>query len=73
MGADQHLNAARLRALGLGISLRADTATCDVVRGALDEVLASPTIGQALDEVQREIHALPGREHALRAVEDLAI
>lgn len=71
IGADQHLNAARLRALGLGVSLAAGTATADDIREALDEALASPAIRRALSGVRRTIDALPGPERALRAVEDL--
>lgn len=73
MGADQHLNAARLRALGFGVTLAADEATSDDIRHALEQVLASTPVRQALEALRREIDVLPGPEHAIRAVQDLLL
>lgn len=71
MGADQQLNADRLTALGLGVSLRADTADVDQVRGALDGVLTSAPMQRRLDTVRDEISELGDLTEALRAVEAL--
>jgi UDP:flavonoid glycosyltransferase YjiC (YdhE family) len=61
MGADQQLNAARVDALGLGVSLRADTADVAQVRDALAEVLASTPMQQRLEAMRDEISACPAR------------
>ncbi|MEO3938835.1 glycosyltransferase [Dermatophilaceae bacterium Soc4.6] len=71
MGADQQLNADRLKALGLGMTLTADEADVDQVRDAVAAVLTSAAIAQKLDAVRTEISALPGIEGAIRAVSDL--
>jgi UDP:flavonoid glycosyltransferase YjiC (YdhE family) len=71
MGADQQLNAARVDALGLGVSLRADTADVAQVRDALAEVLASTPMQQRLEAMRDEISASPGPAEAVRAVEAL--
>lgn len=72
MGADQHLNAARLHDLGLGVSLRADAADVGQVREALAEALASAPMRQRLKAVADEIAAAPGPAEAIRAVKALA-
>ncbi len=71
MGADQQLNAARLDNLGLGVSLRADSADVGQVREALAEVLASTRIMQRLNTIAGEIASSPGPAEAIRAVEAL--
>lgn len=72
IGADQQLNADRLRALGLGVSLAADEADVEQVRDALTSVLASRDVRRRPDAVQREIQALPSVDHAVSALTDLA-
>lgn len=71
MGADQHLNAARLDDLGLGVSLRADAADADQIRDALSQVLASPGRRRRLHAVALELSTLPGPAAAITAVEAL--
>lgn len=71
MGADQQLNANRLRALGLGVSLRADTAGVEEVRDALAGVLASASMQRRLTTLRDEISASGTLTEALRAVEAL--
>lgn len=72
MGADQHLNAERLRTLGLGMSVAAEAANVEQVRDALEAVLASPAIRWKLEAVRDEINALPGLNEAIQSVADLA-
>jgi UDP:flavonoid glycosyltransferase YjiC (YdhE family) len=72
MGADQQLNATRLQSLGLGISLRADTADVAQIRDSLSESLASSPMRQRLHVVRDEIEALPGPAEAMRAVVGLS-
>lgn len=72
MGADQQLNADRLTALGLGVSLRADTADVDQVRDALAGVLTSTSTRRRLAAMRDEISAAGSLTDALRAVEALA-
>lgn len=71
MGADQLLNAERLRALGLGLTLPADTSGVDQVRDALASVLWSPAVRQNLAAIRRDLRALPGPDVAVRAVAEL--
>lgn len=72
MGADQHLNSQRLRVLGLGVSLRADTADADQVQSAVEEVLTAPALRRNAAAMRDEMRALPGVPEAVQAVADLA-
>jgi len=72
MGADQQLNAGRLRALGLGLSLPADTARVDQIRDAVAEVLTSALTRRKLEALRDEIDALPALDEAIEAVSVLA-
>jgi UDP:flavonoid glycosyltransferase YjiC (YdhE family) len=71
MGADQQLNAARLDALGLGVSLRADSVDVGQIRDALGDVLAATPMQTKLEAVRDEICALHDPAEAIRAVEEL--
>ena len=68
MGADQQLNAVRLQDLGLGLSLRADTADTAQVSDALAHVLASVETAQRLQAVRDEILAAVEPADAISAV-----
>ena len=71
MGADQHLNAERLRALGLGLTLRADATDAEQVRVAVETALHSTTMRRSLETTRNEVLALPSADHALQAIADL--
>ncbi len=73
MGADQPLNAARCKELGVGQVLDPIAATPDTVREAVATVLADPTYRQAAQRLRAEILALPEPTHAIRLLERLAV
>ena len=72
MGADQDLNAQRLQVLGLGLSLRADTANVDEVQSAVEHVLTSPSYRREAAAMQDELRALPGLPEAVQALANLS-
>jgi MGT family glycosyltransferase len=72
LGADQPLSAARCEALGVARVLDSITVTPAGVRAAAATVLAEPSYRRAAQQVQDEIRALPGPEHALALLERLA-
>lgn len=72
MGADQHLNAQRLRVLGLGVSLGADTANLDEVQSAVEDVLTTPSYRRNAEAMCDELRALPGVPEAVPAITGLA-
>jgi UDP:flavonoid glycosyltransferase YjiC (YdhE family) len=69
MGADQPLNAARARALGVAVALDVMRATPNEVRAAVETVLGDPRYRAAAERVRDEIAALPGPEAAVAALE----
>ena len=71
MGADQLLNAARCRQLGLAQQLDPIAATPDGVRAAAEEVLAKPAYRRAAERLRDEFAALPGPESAVERLERL--
>lgn len=72
MGADQQLNAGRLQALGLGVTLPANQAGVDQIRDAVAGVLVSPTIRRGLEQVRDSFANLSGLDGAIQAVSDFA-
>ncbi len=72
IGADQEPNARRCRDLGVARVLDAVTATPAEVREAVGEVLGEGSYREGARRVQAEAEALPGAEHALALVEQLA-
>lgn len=72
MGADQPLNAERCVALGAGLALDVIAATADEVRDAVSAVLSEPSYRAAAERIRGELAALPGPEHAVVLLEQLA-
>ena len=72
MGADQPHNAARCEALGVGRRLDALRATPEMIGEAVVAVLREPGYRAAADRIRDEIAALPGPEHAVDLLEQLA-
>jgi MGT family glycosyltransferase len=69
MGADQPLNAARCKELGVGIVLDPVRATSRSVADAVTAVLDDPTYRVATERIRDEIAALPGPEAAVPLLE----
>ena len=72
MGADQPLNAARCRALGVAQVLDAVAATPQTVSAAVSRGLADSASREAAGCIRDEIAALPGPEHAVELLDRLA-
>jgi UDP:flavonoid glycosyltransferase YjiC (YdhE family) len=72
IGADQPLNAARCRALGVAEVLDAVSATPEMVRAAVSRVLADDGFQGAAVRLQDEIAALPGPEYGVKLLDRLA-
>ena len=72
LGADQPLNAARCAALGVAVVLDALTVTSQSVGEAVTRVLEQPSYRRNATRVRDEIAALPGPEHAVALLEQLA-
>jgi UDP:flavonoid glycosyltransferase YjiC (YdhE family) len=72
MGADQPLNAARCKELGLAQALDPIEATPETVREAVATVLADPTYRQVAQLMRDEIAALPEPTYVIRLLERLA-
>jgi UDP:flavonoid glycosyltransferase YjiC (YdhE family) len=72
MGADQPQNAARCEELGVARVLDAVRATPEMVREAVADVLANPDYRIASQRLADEIAALPGPEHTVPLLEQLA-
>jgi UDP:flavonoid glycosyltransferase YjiC (YdhE family) len=72
MGADQPYNAARCEALCVARSLDVIAATPADVRHAAAEVLADPSYREAAERLCDEFATLPGPEHAVTLIEQLA-
>jgi MGT family glycosyltransferase len=72
IGADQPLNAARCRDLHVARILEPVKATAPDVQRAVSTVLSDPTYRRNAQRLKAEIEALPGPEHALRLLEQLA-
>jgi UDP:flavonoid glycosyltransferase YjiC (YdhE family) len=72
IGADQPLNAARCEALAVGRVLDPLTLTPEQLREAVIRVLEDPVHRNAARQVQSEIAAMPGPDHAMTALERIA-
>ena len=72
MGADQPHNADRCAARGVGVVLDPSTATPSDIGSAVRAVLDDPGYRTAASAIRTEIASLPGPEHAVVALEELA-
>jgi UDP:flavonoid glycosyltransferase YjiC (YdhE family) len=72
IGADQPLNAARCRALGVAQVLDAVEATPEMVGAAVSSVLADGKAREIAARISHEIVAMPGPEHAVTLLDRLA-
>jgi UDP:flavonoid glycosyltransferase YjiC (YdhE family) len=73
LGADQPLNAARCRELGVAHVLDPLTATPDSLRAAVSEVLGNPRYRRAARDLQGEIETLPGPAEAVALLEHIML
>lgn len=71
MGADQILNSARCRALGVASVLDPIALTPDVAAGAVSDVLTNPAWRRNAGRLQAGIADLPGPDHAVILLEHL--
>jgi hypothetical protein len=72
IGADQPLNAACCEVLGVGMIIRPDERTPEVIRDTVRAVLADPAYRANAARVRDEMAALPGPEFAVELLERLA-
>jgi MGT family glycosyltransferase len=72
LGADQPHNADRCTALGVGTTLDPSTATPSDITSAVHDVLTRPSYRECAQSLAADIAALPGPEHAIPALENLA-
>jgi UDP:flavonoid glycosyltransferase YjiC (YdhE family) len=70
--ADQPLNAQRCVALGAANAIPPGERTPDAIRDATRTILADPSYRTKAEEVAAETAALPGPEHAVTLLEQLA-
>ena len=73
IGADQPDNARRCAELGAARVLDPLTATPDEVRAAVTEVLEEPRYRRAAERLRDELARLPGPEHAVELLRELAL
>jgi hypothetical protein len=71
ISADQPYSAERCAALGVGIALGPEERTAADVRRAARTVLADPGFARRAKEMQRDMAALPGLDHAVVLLESL--
>jgi UDP:flavonoid glycosyltransferase YjiC (YdhE family) len=68
-GADQHLNAATVRRLGIGIVVDEESLSPETIRGAVDELLEPSARQRAIvDALRRDWRSLPGPADAVAAL-----
>jgi UDP:flavonoid glycosyltransferase YjiC (YdhE family) len=72
IGADQPLNAVRCKELEVAEVLDAASATPQDVKRAAAAVLADPAYARNAKQLEAKIAALPGPEHGLRLIEQIA-
>ena len=72
MGADQPMNAACCEALGVGKVIGPDERTPEVIRDTVRAVLADPAYRANAARVGEDMAALPGLDHAVGLLEQLA-
>jgi UDP:flavonoid glycosyltransferase YjiC (YdhE family) len=70
--ADQPVNAQRCAALGVARVIESRTRTPAAIRDAVRTVLADPSYRLRAEQTRDEMVALPGPEHAVALLEDLA-
>jgi UDP:flavonoid glycosyltransferase YjiC (YdhE family) len=70
--ADQFFNARIAHSLQLAQILHRAQLSPSTIRAAVHEVLANPLYRQNVGNLQREMHALPGQDYAVRLVEEVA-
>ncbi len=71
-GGDQVGNAHRCAALGVARVVPADQRTPEVIRAAVRDVLGDPRYRERAGQLRDQIRALPGAEHAVGLLEQLA-
>src|SRR5262249_21999252 len=71
MGADQPLNAARVEALGAGVTLDAILSTPSEIADAVSTVLSAPSHRAAAEQLRDENAALPSPADAIPLLERL--
>ncbi len=71
--ADQPANADRCVALGVGVTIEPGRRTPESIRAAVHEVLRDPVYRRNAERVRDQIARLPGPEHAVTLLEQLAI
>ena len=71
MARDQHDNAARIAALGAGLTLR-PKASVEELRAAIRRMLDTPSYGEAARRVSATIARAEGERDAVEVIEELA-
>jgi UDP:flavonoid glycosyltransferase YjiC (YdhE family) len=71
INADQPRNAARCEALGVGRAVTPGSRTPEAIRDAVREVLTDARYAERARALGEEMAALPDRDAAVRAIEDL--
>jgi MGT family glycosyltransferase len=70
---EQAVNANRVAALGLGRPLNLQAVTAEVLRAAVDDVIADPVIRTNLDRMRAEIHRAGGVSAGAQAIEEYLV
>ena len=73
LGGDQAGNAQRCAALGVGRVIGPEDRTASAIHAAVREVLADRRYHESAVRIRDEIAALPGPEHAVALLEQLAV
>jgi UDP:flavonoid glycosyltransferase YjiC (YdhE family) len=73
LAADQPLHAARCVALKVGCALRPEQVTPQTVRESVEDLLNNEAYRQNIRRLQGEIDTLPGLDHAVELVTNLAV
>jgi UDP:flavonoid glycosyltransferase YjiC (YdhE family) len=71
-GADQHLNAAAVERLGIGIAMDADGVEPRTIRTAIRRVLGDPSYRESARRLQAAAAALPSVDAAVQLIADIA-
>ena len=71
LAADQPENAERCAALGIACVIDSDSITPEIVRANMLTILQDPAYQQKAGQIQNEITAMPGPEHAVDLLEIL--
>lgn len=73
IAADQFENAARIEAVGAGISIQPEQRTAEAIRLAARRLLTEPVWRENARRAQAEMEALPGHDYAVALLERLAV